>query len=308
MVKDRLTIAPEVQEALAAGKPVVALESTIVAHGMPFPQNLETAQNLESIIRDGGAIPATIAVMNGQIQVGCDAAMLHRLATEPQVAKVSRRDLPMALASGQLGATTVSGTLIGAELAGIRVFVTGGIGGVHRGVQDSWDVSADLPELARARVAVVCAGAKSILDLPKTLESLETNGVTVVGYQTDFFPAFFVPSSGLPLAHRADDPLTIAQAMEAKWSLGLEGSILVANPVPVEHAADADKVDQATLEALVLAEKQKIQGKDVTPFLLREVAKATGGESLAANRALVANNARLGAAIAVAFAGLFTAR
>jgi pseudouridylate synthase len=307
MVNGRLNIAPEVQKALALGKPVVALESTIVAHGMPFPQNLETAQNLESIIREGGAIPATIAVMNGQIQVGCDASMLHRLATESHVAKVSRRDLPMALASGQLGATTVSGTLIGAELAGIRVFVTGGIGGVHRGVQDSWDVSADLPELARARVAVVCAGAKSILDLPKTLESLETNGVTVVGYQTDFFPAFFVPSSGLPLVHRADDPETIAQAMEAKWSLGLEGAILVANPIPLEHAADAEKIDQATSDALVLAKERGVHGKDVTPFLLREVAKATGGESLAANRALVANNARLGAAIAVAFAGLFDA-
>ena len=307
MVKSRLSIAPEVQEALASGKPVVALESTIVAHGMPFPQNLETAQNLESIIREGGAVPATIAVLNGKIQVGCDATMLHRLATESNVAKVSRRDLPIALASGELGATTVSGTLIGAQLAGIRVFVTGGIGGVHRGVEESWDVSADLLELAKARVAVVCAGAKSILDLPKTLESLETNGVTVLGFQTDFFPAFFVPSSGLPLVHRADDVEKIALSMDAKWSLDLEGSILVANPVPMEHAADAGKIATATEEALVLAEKRGIQGKDVTPFLLSEVAKATGGESLEANRALVANNARLGAAIAVAYAALIEA-
>ena len=191
MVNERLNISEEVQEALASGRPVVALESTIVAHGMPYPQNLETAKHLESIIREGGAVPATIAVINGRIQVGCDEDMLYRLATEKDVVKVSRRDLPMVLASRKLGATTVSGTLIGADLAGIRVFVTGGIGGVHRGVVDSWDVSADLPELARARVAVVSAGAKSILDLPKTLESLETKGVTVLGYKTDFFPAFF---------------------------------------------------------------------------------------------------------------------
>lgn len=302
MVNERLNISEEVQEALASGRPVVALESTIVAHGMPYPQNLETAKHLESIIREGGAVPATIAVINGRIQVGCDEDMLYRLATEKDVVKVSRRDLPMVLASRKLGATTVSGTLIGADLAGIRVFVTGGIGGVHRGVVDSWDVSADLPELARARVAVVSAGAKSILDLPKTLESLETKGVTVLGYKTDFFPAFFVPSSGLPLVHRADDPETIARAMEAKWTLGLEGAILVANPVPVEHAADSKAIQQATDAALVLAEKQGIQGKDVTPFLLQQVAKATGGESLDANRALVANNARLGAAIAVAYA------
>ena len=302
MVNGRLNISEEVQEALASSRPVVALESTIVAHGMPYPQNLETAKHLESIIREGGAVPATIAVMNGCIQVGCDEDMLHRLATEKGVVKVSRRDLPMVLASGKLGATTVSGTLIGADLAGIRVFVTGGIGGVHRGVADSWDVSADLPELARARVAVVSAGAKSILDLPKTLESLETKGVTVLGYKTDFFPAFFVPSSGLPLVHRADDPMTIARAMEAKWTLGLEGAILVANPVPFEHAADSNAIQQATDAALILAEKQGVQGKDVTPFLLQQVAKATGGESLDANRALVANNARLGAAIAVAYA------
>jgi pseudouridine-5'-phosphate glycosidase len=308
MVKSRLSIASEVQEALKTGKPVVALESTIVAHGMPYPQNLETAKDLEAIIRDGGATPATIAVINGKIQVGCDDQMLYRLATESNVAKVSRRDLPMALANGDLGATTVSGTLIGAELAGIRVFVTGGIGGVHRGVEDSWDVSADLPELSRAQVAVVCAGAKSILDLPKTLESLETNGVTVLGYQTDFFPAFFVSSSGLPLLHRAEDAKTIARAMDAKWSLDLEGAILVANPVPEDYAADAGEISRATSAALALAEERGVTGKDVTPFLLREVARITGGESLKANRALVANNARLGASLAVEYATLVGAQ
>ena len=296
---DWVRVLPEVQEALAAGRPVVALESTIVAHGMPYPANLETAQAVEAIVREEGAVPATVAVVDGAVQVGCDASMLERLASEPGVAKVSRRDMPVVLAQGNLGATTVSGTLIGAGLAGIRVFVTGGIGGVHRGVADTWDISADLDELARHDVAVVSAGAKSILDLPKTLEVLETKGITVLGYGTDEFPAFFTPQSGIPVAHRADTPEQVASILKAKWGLGLKGGVLVANPVPAEFGFDASA---ATEKALADAARQGIEGKALTPFLLKHIAEATGGQSLAANVALVKHNARIGAQIAVAHA------
>ena len=296
---DWVRVLPEVQEALAAGRPVVALESTIVAHGMPYPANLETAQAVEAIVREEGAVPATVAVVDGAVQVGCDASMLERLASEPGVAKVSRRDMPVVLAQGNLGATTVSGTLIGAGLAGIRVFVTGGIGGVHRGVADTWDISADLDELARHDVAVVSAGAKSILDLPKTLEVLETKGITVLGYGTDEFPAFFTPQSGIPVAHRADTPEQVASILKAKWGLGLKGGVLVANPVPAEFGFDASV---ATDKALADAARQGIEGKALTPFLLKHIAEATGGQSLAANVALVKHNARIGAQIAVAHA------
>ena len=296
---DWVRVLPEVQEALAAGRPVVALESTIVAHGMPYPANLETAQAVEAIVREEGAVPATVAVVDGAVQVGCDASMLERLASEPGVAKVSRRDMPVLLAQGNLGATTVSGTLIGAGLAGIRVFETGGIGGVHRGVADTWDISADLDELARHDVAVVSAGAKSILDLPKTLEVLETKGITVLGYGTDEFPAFFTPQSGIPVAHRADTPEQVASILKAKWGLGLKGGVLVANPVPAEFGFDASV---ATEKALTDAARQGIEGKALTPFLLKHIAEATGGQSLAANVALVKHNARIGAQIAVAHA------
>ena len=296
---DWVRVLPEVQDALAAGRPVVALESTIVAHGMPYPANLETAQAVEAIVREEGAVPATVAVVDGAVQVGCDASMLERLASEPGVAKVSRRDMPVVLAQGNLGATTVSGTLIGAGLAGIRVFVTGGIGGVHRGVADTWDISADLDELARHDVAVVSAGAKSILDLPKTLEVLETKGITVLGYGTDEFPAFFTPQSGIPVAHRADTPEQVASILKAKWGLGLKGGVLVANPVPAEFGFDASV---ATEKALADAARQGIEGKALTPFLLKHIAEATGGQSLAANVALVKHNARIGAQIAVAHA------
>ena len=294
-------VLPEVVAALEAGKPVVALESTIVAHGMPYPDNLQTAREVESIVRAEGAVPATVAVVDGAIQVGCDEATLERLASEPGVAKVSRRDMPVVLASNRLGATTVSGTLIGAGLAGISVFVTGGIGGVHRGVAESWDISADLDELAQHNVAVVSAGAKSILDLPKTLEVLETKGITVLGYGTDEFPAFFTPNSGLSLAHRADSPDEVAKVMAAKWGLGLKGGILVANPVPAEHGFDAQA---ATERALNEANVQGIEGKALTPFLLKNIAEATQGRSLAANVALVKHNALVGARIAVAHAKL----
>ena len=296
---DWVRVLPEVRDALAAGRPVVALESTIVAHGMPYPANLETALAVESIVREEGAVPATVAVVDGAVQVGCDASVLERLASEPGVAKVSRRDMPVVLAQGNLGATTVSGTLIGAGLAGIRVFVTGGIGGVHRGVADTWDISADLDELARHDVAVISAGAKSILDLPKTLEVLETKGITVLGYGTDEFPAFFTPQSGIPVAHRADTPEQVASILKAKWGLGLKGGVLVANPVPAEFGFDASV---ATEKALADAARQGIEGKALTPFLLKHIAEATGGQSLAANVALVKHNARIGAQIAVAHA------
>ena len=294
-------VLPEVAAALNSGKPVVALESTIVAHGMPFPKNLHTALEVASIIRAEGAVPATVAVVDGAIQVGCDEATLERLASERGVAKVSRRDMPVVLANNCLGATTVSGTLIGAGLAGISVFVTGGIGGVHRGVAESWDISADLDELAQHNVAVVSAGAKSILDLPKTLEVLETKGVTVLGYGTDELPAFFTPHSGLPLAHRADSPDEVAKVMAAKWGLGLKGGLLVANPVPAEHGFDAQA---ATEQALKAAEAAGVEGKALTPFLLNHIAEATQGRSLAANVALVKHNALVGARIAVAHANL----
>ena len=296
---DWVRVLPEVRDALAAGRPVVALESTIVAHGMPHPANLETAQAVEAIVREEGAVPATVAVVDGAVQVGCDASILERLASEPGVAKVSRRDMPVVLAQGNLGATTVSGTLIGAGLAGIRVFVTGGIGGVHRGVADTWDISADLDELARHDVAVVSAGAKSILDLPKTLEVLETKGITVLGYGTDEFPAFFTPQSGIPVAHRADTPEQVASILKAKWGLGLKGGVLVANPVPAEFGFNASA---ATDKALADAVRQGIEGKALTPFLLKHIAEATGGQSLAANVALVKHNAGIGAQIAVAHA------
>lgn len=295
-------IQPRVVSALKNGEPVVALESTIVAHGMPFPANLENAQTLERLVEEGGAVPATVAVANGQIHVGCDADLMHALATEKDVWKVSRRDLPMALAQGALGATTVSGTLIGAEQAGIRVFATGGIGGVHRGVEMTWDVSADLAELAQASVAVVSAGAKSILDLAKTLEVLESSGVPVIGYQTDEFPAFFVRKSGLPLPHRCDTPDEVAQTMHAKWQLGLKGGFLVANPIPEAASADPELVERAIAAGIESAEEQGVYGKALTPFLLRFINEATEGKSLVANRQLVENNVSVGAEIAVAYA------
>jgi pseudouridine-5'-phosphate glycosidase len=254
---------------------------------------------VEAIVREEGAVPATVAVVDGAVQVGCDASMLERLASEPGVAKVSRRDMPVVLAQGSLGATTVSGTLIGAGLAGIRVFVTGGIGGVHRGVADTWDISADLDELAQHDVAVISAGAKSILDIPKTLEVLETKGITVLGYGTDEFPAFFTPQSGIPVAHRADTPEQVASILKAKWGLGLKGGVLVANPVPDEFGFDASA---AMEKALADAARKGIEGKALTPFLLKHIADATGGQSLAANVALVKHNARIGARIAVAHA------
>lgn len=299
---DYVEIHPEVLEALKEGRPVVALESTIISHGMPYPQNLETAKRIEHIIRKKGCVPATVAVHDGLVHVGLDDELLEKLATQP-AQKVSRRDLPVILASGELGATTVSATLIGAHKAGIRVFVTGGIGGVHRGAETTFDISSDLEELAMSDVTVVSAGVKSILDLEKTLEVLETKGVPVLGYGTDELPAFYTRSSGLKLAKRVDTPEQVAAIMKAKWGLGLRGSILVANPIPEEHEADASTINSAIEQALSEASAKNITGKEVTPFVLKKVAEATGNSSLKSNIALVENNAKLGADIAIAFAG-----
>ncbi len=297
-----LAIAPEVADALAADRPVVALESTIIAHGMPYPRNLETAQAVEAIIREEGAVPATIAVLDGRIRIGLDAPALESLATAPDIAKLSRRDMAVALAKGGNGATTVAATMLCAHLARIHLFVTGGIGGVHRGAESSFDVSADLEELASTPVAVVCAGAKSILDLPKTLEYLETRGVPVIGLGTDTFPAFYCRSSGLALDHRCDTPEQAAAVIAAQADLPGAGGLVIANPIPEADALERSQVDAAIEQAIGEATEQGIGGKDVTPFLLAQLAEITGGRSLDANIALVKHNACQGARIAVALA------
>ena len=293
-----LTFSPEVAEASAAGAPIVALESTIITHGMPFPQNLETARRVEDTVRAAGAVPATIAVMGGAIHAGLDAATLETLARTPDALKLSRADLAACLAAGRTGATTVAATMICAHLAGIEVFATGGIGGVHRGAEDSFDISADLHELAQTPVTVVAAGAKAILDLPKTLEVLETLGVPVIAYGQDEFPAFWSRSSGLPAPLRMDSAAEIAAAHALKARLGLKGGQLVANPI-----LEADELPRAVIlphieAALAEADAKGIAAKAVTPFLLQRVYELTGGRSLTANIALVLNNARLAAEIA----------
>ncbi|MEZ7837259.1 MAG: pseudouridine-5'-phosphate glycosidase [Flavobacteriales bacterium] len=298
---DLILLSDEVKSALSKGTPVVALESTIISHGMPYPENVKTARKLEDIIRAEGSVPAIVAVADGKLHVGISDALLERLATEKGVLKVSRRDIPTALASGAIGATTVSATLIAAHRAGVRVFVTGGIGGVHRGAEKTFDISADLEELAVSNVAVISAGVKAILDLPKTLEVLETKGVPVVGFQTDDLPAFYTRKSGLKLVAKADSPNEIASMMKSKWDCDIEGSILVMNPIPKEFEADADIINASIDEALALADKKGVCGKEITPFLLAHIAKVTGGDSLAANIALVENNARVGAQVAKAY-------
>ena len=297
-------IHPDVARALRDGAPVVALESTIISHGMPYPANVQTAREVEATVRSHGAVPATVAVLEGRIRVGLCDEELDALGRAEGVRKVSRRDLAYVVATGATGATTVAATMICASLAGIRVFVTGGIGGVHRGGQDTLDVSADLTELARTSVAVVCAGAKAILDLPRTLEVLETHGVPVVGYGTSEFPAFYTRESGLGVDFRMDDAAGVAALMRAKWELGLEGGIVVANPIPPEHAMAGVEMRDVIDEALREADEQGVRGKDVTPFLLAQIVAKTGGRSLQANIALVKNNGRVGAAIARAYAAL----
>ncbi len=295
-----LDVASEVAEALHDGKPVVALESAIISHGMPFPRNVETAALVEDTVRDGGAIPATIAVLDGRLKVGLASEEIQRLGERgSHVIKCSRRDLPFVIARKEDGATTVAATMIIAAIAGIRVFATGGIGGVHRGAEESMDISADLEELARSNVAVVCAGIKSVLDIGRTLEYLETKGVPVVGYQTDTLPAFYSRDSGFAVDYRVDTAAEVAAALNIKWDMGLDGGMVVAVPIPEAHALDGDEIDGVIEDALAEMQRHGITGKDTTPFLLAGIAERTDGRSLDANIQLVINNARVAAEIAV---------
>ena len=295
----------DVSEALAERRPVVALESTILCHGMPYPQNVETALRIQQAILDEGAVPALIAVIDGRPTAGLGEALIEQLGRQgAQITKASRRDLPFLVARGQDGATTVAATMIVAAMAGIRVFATGGIGGVHRGVETTMDVSADLEELARTNVAVVCAGIKSVLDIAKTLEYLETRGVPVVGYGTDTLPAFYAESSGLPVDYRVDNPREAAYALKAKWDLGLNGGMVIAAPIPEAHALEPAEIDAVIEDALTVMRERGISGKAITPFLLSRIAGQTGGRSLAANIELAVNNARIGARIAREYAEL----
>ncbi|MGA8978361.1 MAG: pseudouridine-5'-phosphate glycosidase [Pedococcus sp.] len=296
-----LQLTTEVAEALAAGRPVVALESTIISHGMPYPRNVAMAVEVEQIIRDGGATPATIAILDGVPRIGLTPDELETLATHPDVAKVSLRDLPHVLARKAHGATTVASTMRLAALAGIRVFVTGGLGGVHRGAERSFDISADLTELGQTDVVVVSAGVKSILDIGLTLETLETLGVPVVVHGSDEFPSFYSRSSGHAAPLRADSADEVAAMMAAKWDLGLAGAIAVANPVPADEEIPADEIGVLIDQALAECDERGIHGKDITPFLLGRIVELSDGRSLDTNIALVRDNARLGAAIAVAY-------
>jgi len=302
-LKKYLSVSPEVQEAIAAGKPVVALESTIISHGMPYPQNVETALNVEKIIREAGAIPATIAIIKGKITVGLSPDEIEYLGRKGlNVIKASRRDLPVLLARGEDGATTVTTTMIGAALAGVKVFATGGIGGVHRGAETTMDISADLEELAQTPVMVICAGAKSILDLGLTLEYLETKGVPVIGYQTEELPAFYTRTSGFKVDYRMDTPKEIADAFRVKLDMGLVGGMLVTNPIPEEYSMDPEYINKNIADAIAECDRLGIKGKETTPFLLDKIQKLTGGDSLKSNIQLVFNNARLGAAVAAELA------
>ncbi len=301
MMNSHLKLSPKVAAALEAGKPVIALESTIISHGMPYPQNVETALRCEAAARECGAEPATIAVIGGKLCAGLteeEIDYLGRMGTK--VTKASRRDLPVLAAKGQDGATTVAATMIIAALAGICVFATGGIGGVHRGAEVTMDISADLEELARTPVAVVCAGAKSILDLGLTLEYLETKGVPVLGYRTKELPAFYTPHSGFSVDYRADSPEELAAFIRAQRELDYPGGMLITNPIPDEYAMPADVINAAIDQALAEAKEQGVKGKATTPFLLARVCELTGGESLASNIQLVLNNVRLAAKIAAA--------
>ena len=295
-----LDVAPEVAEAVAAGKPVVALESTIISHGMPYPQNVETALKVESIVRENGAVPATIAILGGRLKAGLTPEEIEYLGKKGhEVTKASRRDLAVLVSRGEDGATTVTTTMMIAHMAGIQVFATGGIGGVHRGAQTTMDISADLEELAHTPVMVVCAGAKSILDLGLTLEYLETHGVPVIGYGTKELPAFYTRKSGFSVDYELDTPAELAAAFRASLDMGLQGGMLVTNPIPEEFSMDPDVINKAIDEAVAEAEAQGIHGKETTPFLLAKVKDITGGDSLDSNIHLVFNNARLAAQTAV---------
>ena len=291
-----LDCSPEVAEALSSGKPVVALESTIISHGMPYPQNVETALKVEETIRQSGAVPATIAVIGGRLKAGLTPEEIEYLGKKGRgVAKASRRDLPVLVARGEDGATTVTTTMIIAALAGIKVFATGGIGGVHRGAQTTMDISADLEELAKTPVMVICAGAKSILDLGLTLEYLETKGVPVIGYGTEELPAFYTRKSGFKVDYRIDTPEELAAAFRAKMEMGLEGGMLVTNPIPEEYSMDPERINAAIDQAIAECNAKGIKGKETTPFLLARIKDITGGDSLASNIQLVLINARLAA-------------
>lgn len=302
MIEELIDYAPAVAAARKSGRPLVALESTIITHGMPYPENVATALRVEEIVRQAGAEPATMALIDGRIKVGLSASQIEALAQAKGVIKTSRRDLPFILAQKRSGATTVAATMILADLAGIKVFVTGGIGGVHRGAETTFDISADLLELAQTDVAVVCAGVKSILDIGLTLEYLETHGVPVVGYQTEDLPAFYTRSSGFPVDYRCESTKEIAAAMAAKWAMGLKGGLVVANPIPAAHELDPALFSRVLNEALAAAAHANARGKDITPFLLAKIKDLSGGSSLHANKELVYNNARVGAQLALDFA------
>ncbi|WP_251859902.1 pseudouridine-5'-phosphate glycosidase [Clostridium sp. Marseille-Q2269] len=300
MLEKYLDINKEVLEALKENKPVVALESTIISHGMPYPKNVETALNVEKIIRDKGAIPATIAILNGKLKVGLTKDEIEYLGKKgTEVIKTSRRDIPFILAKKLDGATTVASTMIIASLAGIKVFGTGGIGGVHRGAQETFDISADLQELSHTDVAVVCAGAKSILDIGLTLEYLETQGVPVVGFGTEELPAFYTRRSGFKVDYKVDTPKELAEALKAKWDLGLQGGMVVANPIPEQYQMDYDAITKAINDAVKESEEKGIKGKESTPFLLAKVKDITAGKSLEANIQLVYNNVAVASELAI---------
>ena len=293
-----LKISGEVRTAVLENKAVVALESTIISHGMPYPQNYETALEVEKTVRDNGAVPATIAILKGVIHVGLNNEELEFLSTEKNILKASRRDIPVIISQKMSAATTVSATMICAKLASLKIFATGGIGGVHRNAQNTFDISADLTELAQTNIAVVSAGVKSILDIGLTLEYLETLGIPVIGYKTEEFPAFYTRESGFKVNYKLDSAIDIAEMIKTKWELGLNGGVIIANPVPEVHSLDKNLIDKAIDEALIKADARGIKGKDVTPFLLSEIKNITGGKSLDSNIMLVLNNAKLAAEIA----------
>ena len=303
-LKKYMDITPEIEEAVRAGKPIVALESTILSHGMPYPENLTFAREVEKIIRAEGAVPATMAIIDGRLKAGLTEDELVRMCKAEGVIKASRRDLPIVVAKKLTAATTVATTMILANLAGIHVFATGGIGGVHRGGEDSMDISADLQELAHTPVAVICAGAKMILDIGRTLEYLETMGVPVLGLGTDDFPAFYCRKSGFGVDYNAKTPADVAAIAKVKWDMGLQGGMLIGNPVPEEYAMDFDEMSATIDKALAMAEEAGVKGKNITPFLLAHIVELTGGDSLTTNIQLAFNNARAAAKIAVELAML----
>jgi pseudouridylate synthase len=304
MMNQYIDIHPEVEKALKENRPVVALESTIISHGMPYPQNVEMAVNVENLIKEEGAVPATIAILEGRIKVGLTHYEIEHLAKANDVYKVGKRDFAYVISQKRNGATTVSGTALVAEMAGIKIFATGGIGGVHRGAENTFDISRDLEEVSQVNVAVICAGAKSILDLGLTLEYLETKGVEVIGYQTQELPAFYTRESGFQVNYQLNTPQEIAQLLHAKWSLGLTGGIIVANPIPKPYSMDSTQINLAIEQAVEEAKLKGIKGNEVTPYLLSKIKNITEGSSLESNIELVYNNAKLAAKIACSYASL----